>query len=162
MSEYWKDIKGYEGLYQISNYGNVKSFYRNIILSPKTDKDGYKEVSLTKDHKKKTFKVHRLVAVAFLENPDNLPQVNHKDECKDNNTVDNLEWCTEIYNRHYGTGLMRMGRTHRKSVMCVETGIIYKSTKEAASITGINVSSIRNTARGLHKTAGGYRWKYYV
>lgn len=99
MVEVWKDIEGYEGLYQVSNMGRVKSLIKGIILKQWTDKDGYRQVGLLK----KTFKVHRLVAKAFIENPDDLPLVNHKDENKANNNITNLEWCTNEYNLSYGT-----------------------------------------------------------
>lgn len=104
MTEIWKDIKGFEGLYQVSSYGNVRSYYRGgRILKPKKDKDGYLEVCLRKNNKSKYFKIHRLVAFVFIENTDNLPQVNHIDENKMNNNINNLEWCDCYYNINYGT-----------------------------------------------------------
>lgn len=117
MEEQWKDIKGYEGLYEVSNFGNVRSLDRVIrskhngtmlrkgrILTPfYEEKKGYYQVSLSKDGKNKKHRVHRLVASAFLDNPHNYTDVNHKDEVKTNNNVDNLEWCTRKYNNNYGT-----------------------------------------------------------
>ena len=100
MKEIWISIKGYEDSYEISNLGRVKSLISNgLILKQSKDKDGYHVVSL----KRKSFRVHRLVATAFIPNPNNLEQVNHKDEDKSNNTVDNLEWCNTTYNINYGT-----------------------------------------------------------
>lgn len=106
--EIWKDIEGYEGLYQVSNFGNVKSLNYNRtgkekILKSKKDKDGYLQFSLCKNGKVKHFKTHRLVALAFIPNLENLPQVNHKDENKENNHVDNLEWVSPKENINYGT-----------------------------------------------------------
>lgn len=116
MEEQWKDIKGYEGLYQVSNYGKVKrlehkecnSIQEVRILPERILKQtfnfrGYLKVGLSKDNKTKHVFVHRLVAGAFIDNPNNYPQVNHKDEDKTNNCVDNLEWCTNLYNANYGT-----------------------------------------------------------
>ena len=108
MNEIWKDIVGYEGLYQISNLGNVKSLnYRRTgkerILNPGNNGCGYLFVILCNNGKRKHFKIHRLVANAFLENPDNKSDVNHKDEDKTNNNVDNLEWMTRQENNNYGT-----------------------------------------------------------
>lgn len=107
MIEIWKDITGYEGLYQVSNLGRVKStqYFHGTnerILKPISTHNGYFRVHLRKDGKLKTFKIHRLVAEAFIPNPDNLPQINHKDEDKTNNRVDNLEWCSARYNCNYG------------------------------------------------------------
>ena len=103
--EIWKDIQGYEGMYQVSSHGRVRSFKWNRckILKTRKDKKGYIVVTLTKHSKNYVPKVHRLVAIAFIPNPNNLPQVNHKDEDKSNNNIDNLEWCTNEYNRNYGT-----------------------------------------------------------
>lgn len=106
--EIWKDIEGYEGLYQVSNMGNVKSLNykrsgKERLLKPRKNKLGYMFVGLYKDNKPKNFRVHRLVAMTFLENPNNLSCVNHKDENPSNNHVDNLEFCTHEYNMNYGT-----------------------------------------------------------
>ena len=113
--EIWKDIKGYEGLYQVSNFGRVKSltkyhktkkgyFSKERILKLIRNERGYLLVGLCKNWKKQKVFVHRLVAETFIPNPNNLPQVNHINEFeKDNNSIDNLEWCTCKYNCNYGT-----------------------------------------------------------
>ena len=106
--EVWKDIKGYEGLYQVSNLGNVMSLHyrgtknKKQLLKPAKDKDGYLSIALYKDGKTKQYRVHRLVASAFIPNPNNYSQVNHINEIKDDNRVENLEWCTAKYNNNYG------------------------------------------------------------
>ena len=109
MKEEWRGIEGYEGLYMVSNFGRIVSFQGcnpKIMKLGMTHK-GYQCVGLQKDKQHKTCVVHRLVAKAFIPNPDNLPQINHKDECKTNNRVDNLEWCTAKYNNNYGTYIER-------------------------------------------------------
>ena len=116
MEEIWKDISGYEGLYQISNLGNVKSLNysrtgKERILKPGTDKDGYLLVTLYKNRNKRPFKIHRLVAKAFIPNPDNKSDVNHKDENKTNNCVDNLEWMTRMENNNFGTRNERISKS---------------------------------------------------
>ena len=112
MKETWKDIEGYEGLYQVSNLGKVKSLNYNKtseskLLKLQKNSNGYTRVVLYKNRKPKVCLVHRLVAQAFIPNPNNLPQINHKDEDKANNSVDNLEWCTYLYNNTYGTAIER-------------------------------------------------------
>ena len=116
--ENWKDVPGYEGLYQISNLGNVKSLYSNKILKPSIDKYGYTRFSATKDKIQKTLIIHRLVAKLFIPNPNNLPQVNHKDGNKKNNCKNNLEWCTDSDNKKYAykTGLMTPGNQYSKRI----------------------------------------------
>lgn len=123
MQKEWKDIIGYEGLYQISNYGDVKSLGRitvqkhkldEIILKKSQDKDGYNIVTLYKNGKKKTHKVHRLVANAFLQKKEGLNSVNHKNEIKDDNRVSNLEWCDDKYNVNYGSRTEKAKKTMRK------------------------------------------------
>lgn len=114
IEEIWKDIDGLEGCYQISNFGRVKSlarydystrYIKEKIMKPSKDKDGYLIIGLqcARKHKKqKTYRIHQMVAKAFIPNPFNLPEINHKDEDKTNNHVDNLEWCTTKYNLTYG------------------------------------------------------------
>jgi hypothetical protein len=119
MKEIWKEIKDYEGLYQISNLGRVKSLEKKVgfrkrkekILKQHFDKDGYVKVYLCKNSKVKFLSVHRLIAQAFIPNPDELPQINHKDENKANNKIENLEWCTCKYNINYGTRTKRQKET---------------------------------------------------
>ena len=102
MEEHWKDIKGYEGLYQVSNLGRVKSFYKNKVLKPRIKENDYLIVSLYKENKDKKFYIHRLVAETFIDNPNKKEQVNHKDFNKSNNIVENLEWVSKIENlKHF-------------------------------------------------------------
>ncbi len=163
MQEIWKDIEGYEK-YQISNLGNVYSKKTHKLLTPKADKKGYLRVAFYENKKNNTFKVHRLVAQAFIPNPLNLPQVNHKDENKSNNTVDNLEWCDNHYNHEYGTREERVSKTMTNHVsdsvpvMCVETGIIYPSISEAARQT--KAHNIFYCCTGKRNMSGGFHWKY--
>lgn len=110
MTEEWRPIVGYEGLYEVSNTGQVRRVSDLMVLKF-SDRKGYCGVRLRKDGKRKMFSVHRLVAIAFIQNPYGLPQVNHKDENKKNNNVDNLEWCDHIYNNLYGTRLERIRKT---------------------------------------------------
>lgn len=100
MVEEWKDIKDYEGIYQVSNLGNIRNSKNKILHETITSK-GYCVITLHKNGKRKKYKTHRLVAQAFLSNPNNLPQVNHMDENKFNNCVLNLEWCDNKYNSNY-------------------------------------------------------------
>lgn len=161
-----KDIQGYEGKYAITEDGKVWSYYLNDFLSLKPDKKGYVYVNLHGKDGRKRVAVHRLVALTFIPNPNNLPEVNHKDEDKTNNSVSNLEWCTREYNINYGTLMERMAQTqqqyhpNQKKVLCVETGIIYYSTQEASRQTGINNTGISKVCNGKRKTAGGYHWKF--
>ena len=113
--EQYRTVQGYEGLYEVSNYGRVKSlkFGKEKLLKPQADTKGYLFVDLCKDGKVKHHLVHRLVASTFIENPDNLPQVNHKDENKTNNNVENLEWCSHKDNCNYGTRNQRMAEAQR-------------------------------------------------
>lgn len=149
--EVWKDIKGYEGLYQVSNMGNVRSLKRNKNLSLEIIRGGYCRVKLCDNGKENKILVHRLVAKEFLDNPLGLCEINHKDENKLNNNVENLEYCTRRYNVEY---------SQAKSVHCLETNDYFKSLKEAEETTQISKSHICDVCNGKRKTAGGYRWEY--
>ena len=166
--EEWRDIKGYEGKYQVSSHGRVKSLNyhregKEKILKPEVLKKGYLRVDLHNGAKRNKIQVHRLVAEAFIDNPNNYPQVNHKDENKQNNHVENLEWCTNKYNANYGTKLEKIskGKNWRASkVECIETGEIFDSLIEAEEKYNIKYQSISACCRGITYTAGGYTWKY--
>lgn len=162
--EIYKDIEGYEG-YKISNYGNVKSLgngksRKEKILKSTKDKYGYLIVCLSKQGKHKLYFIHRLVAQAFLDNADNLPEVNHKDEDKTNNHVTNLEWCTRLYNHNYGTINQRIADALRKQVLCLETSKIYPSLNEVQKQLGFNKGNISSCCNGKTKQAYGFHWKY--
>lgn len=159
--EKWLDISGYEGLYQVSNLGMVKRVTTGRLLKPQFD-GRYYHVVLCKNNKSKTRAIHRLVAETFIPNPDKLPTVNHKDEDKLNNTVLNLEWCTQKYNINYGVGLLKRALATSKPVLCIETGIRYQSAKEAERVTKIDRRHICDCCRGKRKTTGGCHWQYAI
>lgn len=180
-SETWRDVVGFEGLYKVSNKGNVYSVERKDTLGrkwggrtlkPRYDKDGYLRVGLSKNSTLATKHIHRLVAEAFIPNPNGLPQVNHIDEAKVNNNVGNLEWCTSKYNNNHGTRNERRVQAQSKKVVGVniKTGEIltFNSTKEA-SRKGYNHTS--SACRGVYKSTNGkligdghlykgYKWYY--
>ena len=157
--EVWKDIKGYEGKYQISSYGQIKSLnYNNTgnekLLVPILTTGGYLKVVLCKNGKPKPFYIHRLVAINFIPNPDGLPEINHKDEDKVNNNAENLERCTGKYNCNYGTRLERHGKAMCKKIICLTTGEEFNSIKEASNIYNIEKTNISACCRGKVKSAG--------
>lgn len=165
QQEIWKDIKGFEGLYKISNKGRVYSFQTCKYLKPGVNKKTmYKAVVLFYNGKSITKKIHRLIAENFIPNPENKPFVDHIDGDRHNNSIDNLKWVTPYENSNnpitkskqkYKRGMPRpeLG----KPVMCIETGIVYESANEAYRQTGIRAESIRLLCMN---SAGGYHWKY--
>ena len=157
--EQLKEIKGYEGLYWISSEGRVKNRHGRIIKS-RIDKHGYCIIGLYKYSEAKTFKIHRLVALAFIPKSDpEKNQVNHKSEIKTDNRVENLEWCTAKYNTNYGT---RNARASKK-IKCIELNIIFKSVREAAKQLNLNENSIANAANPNQywvNSCGHYHWQY--
>ena len=161
----FKLIEGY-GDYMVSSDGKVWSLKYGKMKErkPTPDRGGYLRVSLYTNARRAHKRVHRLVAEAFIFNPDNLPEVNHKDEDKTNNCVDNLEWCTAEYNSNYGTRNERVAKTHINHkafsipVVCLETGEVYPSAHEASRQTGINQQNISACLNGKLKSAGGFHW----
>lgn len=184
MQEIWKDIKGYEGLYQVSNLGRIKSLPRKLkiynqygftnkysctrekILKLQQDRHGYLRVCLSKYKNKKLLQVHRLVAQAFIPNTNDLPCVNHKNENKSDNHVDNLEWCTYKYNTNYGTCMKRV--IDKQSLYINQydmNGVFIKTWKninETSKILKINHANIISCCKNRRKSAGGYIWKYMI
>lgn len=155
--EFWKDIKGYEGLYQVSNIGQVKSLRRNKILKPAPDDKGYLTVGLHKNKKQKTFRIHRLVAEAFLPNEEELPEVDHINRDRADNRVCNLQWISHIENLRK----IPAGIGASKLVQCIETGEIFESVKSAAKAFDKHPNSMSNHLRGNRKTCAGLHFKYY-
>lgn len=170
MEEVWKVIPGYDGAYEVSSLGRVRSFKRKkckiLIQRPATG--GYLYVFLCKNNKVTGYRVHRLVASAFIPNPDGLPQVNHKDENIKNNCVNNLEWVTPEYNRSYGTRNQRIANTLKKKIDKFDknTGeyiCSYLGAEDAAkSINGKKgcESGIRDCCRGVLRTSHGFIWRW--
>lgn len=153
------DVEGYEGLYAVTNCGKVWSYRKNMFLKPFLAR-GYFKVRLYKDGTNKQILVHRLVAETFLPNPENLPQINHKDENKKNNYVDNLEWCDAKYNINYGEHNERVARSRCRKVYCVELDTLFESAKQAAQKLNLSDSNIAKCCKGKYRTTGGYHWQY--
>ncbi len=183
MEEIWKDIEDYEGYYQISNLGNVKSLdYRrrgySKNLTPKINNRGYAWVELAVNGLKQYFLIHRLVATAFIVNPNKYPIVNHIDENPLNNIVDNLEWCTSSYNalysreRHdYESKIVRIGNrktsTHRRRCESINQytldGLLIRKWEDSLQIRNnmnANQTSILECCEGKRKTAYGFKWEF--
>lgn len=162
--EEWKDVKGFEGLYLISNCGRVKSLYTNETMSLCDNGNGYLRVSLHKGGKQFTKYIHVLVAQSFIINSDNMIEVNHKDENKLNNHVSNLEWCDHVYNCNYGTRNERALKTKLKPIEQYDSnGILVKvwtNLTEICNELGYKRSAIRNCIYGLSRSSHGYIWKY--
>lgn len=174
----WKDIKNYEGIYQVDEIGNVRRIsYQDkgnigkyklpFVLKPRLDKDGYKRVTLQSKHIAKNKYVHRLVAEAFIPNPENKPQVNHIDGNKANNNVKNLEWVTQSENRiHCLMFLNPQLKNNKNSKKVIQYSIDNKmlnefpSAKEAGRILHISQGHISEVCRGEKRTYKGYIWKY--
>ena len=157
--ERWRDIEDFEGRYRISDHGRVFSLLSKKLLNIYTNSHGYQCVYLYLDGHYKNFKVHRLVAAAFVPNPLNLPQVNHKNEDKTYNYYTNLEWCSAAYNNNYGTRTLRAAITNARPVVCIETNIIYWGAREAARQVGIH-NHISECCNGQRKSCGGYHWRW--
>lgn len=188
MKEIWKDIVGYEDLYQVSNLGNIKSkerivkngnrvfFKKEKILTPFLQKTGYLTITLLKDNKIKSHYIHRLVAIAFIKNDFDLEQVNHKDGNKRNNNVNNLEWCSRSENIKHAikNGLFskdvvlnkisKMNKKKRKSILQIKNNVIINEF-ESPTVAGKQFSKLAGNnisacARGILKSAYGFQWKY--
>lgn len=172
MQEIWKEVKGYEGIYEVSNLGKIKSLERVIvckngttrtvkskILHPKKSNSGYLEVNLINKMKY----VHRLVATAFIPNIENKPTVNHKDENKTNNKATNLEWMTDYENVNYGTGKQRRVEKYRKKVF--QYTMDGKFVREwdcsvSCAESGFSPCNIRRCCHGQYSQHKGYKWSY--
>jgi len=163
------DIQGYEGLYKINKNGEVLSIRSKKLLKAGKNRQGYMNVVLTKNGRSKTYKVHRLVAIAFIPNPNNYPIINHKDENKTNNKVENLEWCTSKYNSNYGAAIERRSEAIKRSPVKQRKSVLqlsligdvireYRSTKEAAEVTGIDRRQISRSINHIGKQAHGFLW----
>lgn len=172
MEEIWKDIEGFEGLYSVSNLGKIKSIERYVKNGKNTqrlqkehevktyinyDRGGYVYCSLHKDNKTYSKKVHRLVAEAFISNLEELPQVNHKDGNKENNSVENLEWVTDIQNKKHGWDNKLYTANHRKQkIKCIQTGEIFESVVKCSEIMNIDRRSIFRQLKGEKEHVKGY------
>ena len=164
MDEIWKDIKYYEGHYQVSNLSRVKSikFGKEIIMKQNIRR-GYYYVCLSKNGIAKNYFVHRLVAEAFLDNPNNLPCINHKDECKTHNWLSNLEFCDYKYNTNYGTAIEKQTTKRSKIVLQYDlNGNLIKEWKSASECgrNGFNQGNVSACCRGEKPQYKNYIWKY--
>lgn len=179
MKEIWKDVEGYEGFYQVSNLGRVRSLDRYVngnhitcdfqfakgkMLKLKNNRLGYPTVMLRKNGTFKTVLVHRLVAKAFIPNPNNLPYINHKDENPTNSAVTNLEWCTPIYNLKYSNVFERINSSKFRKVIQFDMNMNeikrWDSLKSAAAFVGVAQQNISRCCRGRCCSCGGFKWKY--
>lgn len=173
IMEEWRDIQGYEGMYQVSNEGRVRSmdrtirtstgdrFYKGRIISGRVT-NGYIYFDLYVMGKRKEARANRLVAEAFIPNPNNLPEVNHIDENPSNNKVENLEWVTHKQNMNHGTCQERRARKQSKRVQMISNGVVineFCSMREAQRVTGIGCGNISHCCQGKRKYAEGYQWR---
>ena len=171
MEEIWKDVKGYEGLYMVSNKGRIKSMYKQTkilkndnILKPALLNSGYLSVMIYKNKTRKRFTVHRLVAEAFIENPDNKNVINHIDEDKTNNCVENLEWCDYCYNNNYGSARFKQSISMSTPIEMFTTKgesiAKFRSIPLAAKMCNVTPEAIRFALHNPQNTIAGFLWRY--
>ena len=164
--EIWCPVKNYESLYEVSDQGGVKSigYGKERILSSQRNTCGYLKVSLYKNGEKKNLFVHRLVAQTFIPNPDNLPEVNHKDENKENNSVQNLEWCSSKYNTNFGTRTQRQAEKLSKPILqYTKSGEFireWKSIRDVERNLEFYHGNISSCCTGRYKSAYNFIWKF--
>ena len=160
----WLPIPNYEDNYEVNSSGEIRRAKNGNILKGYIGKDGYRRVGLTVNSKTKSFLIHRLVAEAFIPNPNGYPCINHKDEDKTNNHVNNLEWCNYEYNLNYGTRNSRANNSRKKAILQFsKTGEFIKAWDSGTDVylqMGIDKGHISDCCNNKRKTAGGYRWQY--
>lgn len=156
-----KDVKGYEGLYAVTSCGKVWSYRNECFLKPLVTRSGYFYVTLHKNGMYKNYRIHRLVADAYIPNTDNLPYINHKDENKANNCLQNLEWCDAKYNANYGSRIDRIAASNKKPILQFSLDGEFVREWPSATDVGREVkSNICNCLKGKLPSAYGYVWKY--
>lgn len=176
MEEIWKDIKGFEGLYKISNTGKILSLkYKNgrkpTLKKPNLCKEGYYVINLCKDYKNKICRVHRLIAEAFIPNPENKPQVDHINAVRTDNRIENLRWVTNFENSRNPITYEKIKKNGRekielakkacmKKIRCVETGKIYDCRKQVIDELGGEKSSITRPLQNKNRTFKKLHWEY--
>ena len=173
MYEIFIDIPNYEGLYQASNLGRIRNI-KGRIMKQNEDKDGYMIITLHKDGKAKTHRVHRLVLEAFKANTEGKPEVNHRNEVKSDNRLNNLEWVTSKQNANHATRNARITATNKANgiykklaeknsipVYCITNNKVYESAREAARILNLDNASIMRCCQGKYKQTKGYKFEYY-
>lgn len=167
MKDEWRPIKGYEGLYEVSSSGCVRSLKRKTtngrILIPVKTNAGYYRITLSKNGERRNFTVHRLVAEAFLDNPERHPSINHKNEDKGDNRAENLEWCTVKYNNEYNGRQAKVGEKRKVPIEAEKNGVklFFDGIVDAARSLGVSHGDISGCVRGYYgrKSLGGYTFR---
>lgn len=154
------DIKGFEGEYAVTSCGRVWSYKSKRFLNPYPNSDGYYYVKLSNDGITKQFRVNRLVALAYIPNPEGLPHAGHEDDCKEHNYVSNLYWTNYLENNNHGAHNQRLSQAKKKPVVCVETGEVFDSIEAAAAAINRAATNICACLKGKQKTCGGFHWRF--
>lgn len=166
--EEWKEVYGYDYLFEVSNQGRIRTKYYNNKgyqkdyreIIPLDNGHGYLRLNIKRNRKQITVYIHKLVAEYFIDNPNGYTEINHKDENKLNNSADNLEWCVHKYNANYGTAKYRRAEKARKRIRCIENGKVYASMSKAAADVNVGITAISNCLNGRSKSCAGYTWEY--